>query len=77
MRNFQKATIVIIVPETIDDEVFLGGLHVIGVEDYLTKVDIGHQHILLKGCVPHVEGLIEDFGADVESNGASESPSDP
>ena len=77
MRNFQKASIHIIVPETIDDEVFLGGLHIIGVEDYLTKVDIGHQHTLLKSCVPHVEGLIEDLGAHVEFDIGSESPSDP
>jgi hypothetical protein len=44
-------------------------LHVIGVEDNLTEMHIGHQALGLKSGIPKIVALIEDTSINVEFDG--------
>ena len=60
-----------------NNEVFVRGLHIIGVEDDLTVVDVGDLHHLVSGDVPTVVGVIYDLGVDVKVDIVARSPLDP
>jgi hypothetical protein len=44
-------------------------LHVIGVEDNLTEMHIGHQDLGLKSGIPKIVALIDDTSINVEFDG--------
>ena len=62
----EEASVDVGVPLGVDDEILVGGLHVVGVEDDLAEVDVGDLDVVVEGYVPLVMSVVKDLGVDVE-----------
>ena len=62
----KEASLHIVVPFLKDNEVLFGGLHVVGVEDDQTEVDVGEGNLTVNGGIPHVETGVDYGGSNME-----------
>jgi hypothetical protein len=60
LGNFEETAVQIVDPRRIDNEVLVGTLDIIRIEDDLAEVHIRHHDHCLKGGIPEVMGRVDD-----------------
>ena len=74
---FEKASVEVGEPFAENNKILLWGLHIIGIENDLTEMNVGDQQVLVKGYVPLIMGYVENSRSYVELHWIASCGSDP
>ena len=76
-RDGLKSSISIIHPFIIEDLIFIGALHIIDIENYLTEVHVSYPYIPEESSIKEIDIWADNFRIDMEINLFARIPPNP